>query len=355
MAITYQKVGDCVEAPWLIVAGLRRVRRRSLTMESFEAVVIGSGVNGLVAAAELGLAGWKVALIEQHPQLGGFVASGELTLPGYVHDTFSSWHPQFTSGGAYAALGEKLHAHGLQYANTDGAVTGSTAVTGSAVVYRDAAKTAEGLASTHDREAYMAMMDQMGARAGTVFGALGSEIRATKTMAKLGLGALRSQKLDGLEMLVRDAVMSGRSFMRGRFDGPQADQMWAPWLLHAGMSPDHATGGMMIPVLAMTLHGFGAPVVVGGAANFIKAFEGLFAELDVTVMTNRRAESIEVTDGVAGAVRHPVEVSAGSRAHPYGGRPVPLRSRRGSGACRPRSPVGVGRRHRSGRPAGAHQ
>lgn len=314
MAITYQKVGDCVEAPWLIVAGLRRVRRRSLTMESFEAVVIGSGVNGLVAAAELGLAGWKVALIEQHPQLGGFVASGELTLPGYVHDTFSSWHPQFTSGGAYAALGEKLHAHGLQYANTDGAVTGSTAVTGSAVVYRDAAKTAEGLASTHDRDAYMAMMDQMGARAGTVFGALGSEIRATKTMAKLGLGALRSQKLDGLEMLVRDAMMSGRSFMRGRFDGPQADQMWAPWLLHAGMSPDHATGGMMIPVLAMTLHGFGAPVVVGGAANFIKAFEGLFAELDVTVMTNRRAESIEVTDGVASGVVTDAGVVKASRA-----------------------------------------
>ena len=39
-------------------------------MESYDAVVIGSGVNGLVAAAELGLAGWSVAIVEQHADLG---------------------------------------------------------------------------------------------------------------------------------------------------------------------------------------------------------------------------------------------------------------------------------------------
>ena len=66
-------------------------------MSSYEAVVIGSGVNGLVAAAELALAGWRVAVIERREGLGGFIASGERTLPGFVHDTFSSWHPLFVS------------------------------------------------------------------------------------------------------------------------------------------------------------------------------------------------------------------------------------------------------------------
>ncbi|WP_239155121.1 FAD-dependent oxidoreductase [Amycolatopsis sp. FDAARGOS 1241] len=75
--------------------------------------MIGSGVNGLVAAAELAGAGWSVTLVERNDRLGGFIASEDRTLPGYVHDTFSSWHPLFVSGGAYAALGEELHRHGL--------------------------------------------------------------------------------------------------------------------------------------------------------------------------------------------------------------------------------------------------
>lgn len=271
-------------------------------MESYDAVVIGSGVNGLVAAAELGLAGWSVAIVEQHADLGGFIASGERTLPGYVHDTYSSWHPLFVSGGAYAALGDKLHEFGLEYSNTDGALTGSISSAGSAVAYRDPEKTADGFALKSDRDAYLGMMAQMGSRAGTVFGALGAELRTPKAITALGFGALRSQKVKGLEMLARDAVTSGRSFMKGRFEGPEADQIWAPWLLHAGMSPDNASGGVMIPVLAMALHGFGAPIVTGGAGNFVAAFRRLFDATGVTVLTGRRVESITIAGKIATGV-----------------------------------------------------
>ena len=271
-------------------------------MEPFDAVVIGSGVNGLVAAAELGLAGWRVAIIERNENLGGFIASGERTLPGYEHDIYSSWHPLFVSVGAYAAIGDKLHAHGLEYRNTDAALTGSVARDLTSVAYRDPQRTAEGFAEAHDQDAYVAMLDDMGARSGTVFGALGSDLRSKKTLAKLGFDALRKQKLDGVEMLARDALTSGRSFTRARFNGTEADQIWAPWLLHAGMSPDNASGGMMIPVLAATMHGFGLPIVAGGAGNFVAAFESLFAELGVTVMTGRTAESITVADQQATGV-----------------------------------------------------
>jgi len=113
-----------------------------------DAVVIGSGVNGLVAAAQLAKGGWSVALIEGSDRLGGFIATEERTLPGYLHDTYSSWHPLFVSGGAYAALGEDLHRHGLEYRNTDGLITGTVTDEGRVVLaHRDPAATAESSAT----------------------------------------------------------------------------------------------------------------------------------------------------------------------------------------------------------------
>jgi NADPH-dependent 2,4-dienoyl-CoA reductase/sulfur reductase-like enzyme len=92
-----------------------------------DAIVIGSGINGLVAAAELAQAGWSVILVERNAKIGGFIATEERTLPGYLHDTFSSWHPQFVTGPAYATLGQMLHQHGLEYRNIDNWVTASVA------------------------------------------------------------------------------------------------------------------------------------------------------------------------------------------------------------------------------------
>jgi phytoene dehydrogenase-like protein len=103
-----------------------------------DVIVVGSGINGLVAAAELAQAGWSVILVERDTKIGGFIASEERTLPGYLHDTFSSWHPLFVTGPAYAALGEMLHRHGLEYRNSDNWVTASVAEDGRVtLVHRD--------------------------------------------------------------------------------------------------------------------------------------------------------------------------------------------------------------------------
>src|SRR4029077_20042148 len=94
--------------------GLREPTRR----DEADAIVVGSGINGIVAAAELAQAGWSVILLERNADIGGFIATEERTLPGYLHDTFSSWHPLFVSGPAYAVVGDLLHRHGLEYRNT---------------------------------------------------------------------------------------------------------------------------------------------------------------------------------------------------------------------------------------------
>src|SRR5262249_57735374 len=77
------------------------------------------------------------------------------------------------------------------------------------------------------------------------------------------------------------------------------DRLWVPWLLHAGLSPDHASGGLMLPVLAATIHGFGLPVVAGGSGRFVEAFRGLLEELRVDIRTGCPVDRILVTDGRA--------------------------------------------------------
>ncbi|MBG6096825.1 phytoene desaturase family protein [Nocardioides luteus] len=270
-----------------------------------DAVIIGGGINAMVAAAELSGAGWSVTLIERNQELGGFIASGERTLPGYVHDTYSSWHPLFLAGPAYASLGADLHRHGLEYRNTDGYVTASVDDDGNvAIAHRDPERTAAGFEHAADRAFYLASLDRFVDNVDRVGSLLGTELHSWSAVRQ-GLGLLRSVGRRSGESWARDVLTSGRSWCRNGFAGTEVDQLWTPWLLHAGLSPDHASGGFMLPVLAATVHGFGLPVVAGGAGNFVAAFRGLLEERGVQIVTGLEVDSVQV------ARKRAVGVSAG--------------------------------------------
>ncbi|PWJ53556.1 Phytoene dehydrogenase-related protein [Quadrisphaera granulorum] len=264
-----------------------------------DVVVVGGGVNSLVAAAELAGAGWSVVVVEAAPHLGGFIASGEVTAPGYLHDVYSSWHPLFVTGGAYAALGADLHRHGLEYANTDGPLTASVTDDGRvSLAHRDPAATAAGFEHPEDGRAYLKHLDDFGRRAAGIGGLLGSELRSPRALGPV-TALLRAGGPRDSEALLRDAATSGRDWARREFRGHEVDHLWSPWLLHAGLSPDHASGGLMMPVFAATLHGAGLPVVVGGAGRFVEAFSRLLAERGVRVITGERVERVVVEGGRA--------------------------------------------------------
>lgn len=271
-------------------------------------VVIGSGINGMVAAAELAQAGIPTILLERSARIGGFIAAEEeRTLPGFRHDTYSSWHPLFVSSAAFGELGGELAARGLAYSNSETAVTASTAdVQGerrTAIAYRDPERTAAGFAQAEDRDAYLAMLAEFGTRAPTIFGALGAELGSSAVLGKLGWKALRGLKMAGVEELARDALTSARSYLRRTFTGWEVDAVWTPWGLHSGLGPDHATGGMMIPVFAAAMHQFGLPVVTGGVGSFLAAFESLLRDAGVDIRTGVEAEEIVVADGKVTGVR----------------------------------------------------
>src|ERR1700750_738642 len=83
----------------------------------YDAVVVGSGPNGLAAAITLQQKGLSVLLIEGKPTIGGGLRSAELTLPGYVHDICSAVHPLAVSSPFFKTL--PLAAHGLEFIYPD--------------------------------------------------------------------------------------------------------------------------------------------------------------------------------------------------------------------------------------------
>lgn len=272
-----------------------------------DVIVVGSGINGMVAAAELARAGRSVLLVERNARLGGFIASAQRTAPGYIHDTYSSWHSLFLAGPAYASLGEQLHEHGLVYRNTDSWAAASVADDGRVTMgHRDPARTVEAFEHDADRIAYLSMLDKIGENIAAINGFLGSEPRSWDLL-RHGAKLINTGGVRGAGGWLRQLATSGRAFCRREFRGGEVDHLFTPWLLHAGLGPDHASGGLMTGLLAAGLHGAGLPVVEGGADNFVAAFSALLDSLGVQVRTGTEVERILVEGGRA------IGVVAGSR------------------------------------------
>ena len=109
----------------------------------YDAVVVGSGPNGLAAAVRLAAAGHSVLVLEAADQIGGGTRSAELTLPGFTHDVCAAVH---ALGVSSPALSQKsLDAHGLSWVWPDLPLAHPLDGGRAGVMYRSVDQTANGL------------------------------------------------------------------------------------------------------------------------------------------------------------------------------------------------------------------
>jgi phytoene dehydrogenase-like protein len=271
-------------------------------MEEHDAVVIGGGHNGLVTAIALAGAGWDVAVVEQGPRLGGAVWSGELTVPGFVHDGHSTNHNLFLGSPFFARHGDELARHGLRYAVSATPFANAFGDGRSLRVVQDVEATIDGLdpADRPGWRALDALFDRIGPSLFGLFGAPPPGASTLPTTAPLARQLLADRR--NLGDLARLLMATPRAFADAHLVTDEAKAALACWGLHIDFGPDVAGGAMFAFLEAFSDQRNGMAIVEGGAGRMIDAMAAMLAARGGQVRTHARAARIEVRGGRAETV-----------------------------------------------------
>ena len=264
---------------------------------AFDYVIVGSGINGLVAAALLGKKGRKVMLLERNERIGGCIRTEEITAPGFVHDVMATTFVLFVTSPAYGALGADLAARGLEFAHSP-YPTGVLLPDGRHQIFSmDRARNIaafEALAAG-DGARYGADMERLGADAPFLFSLLGGSLWSWG-MLKIVAREAWKRGPRGLAAFFGQALTTARGWLEQHYRSPLFHALWAPWVLHTGLGPESAYSGQMSKVIAFALEAAGAPIVKGGARNLLRAFETLIRDQGGEIRTSTDVASIVLDD-----------------------------------------------------------
>ncbi|MGC0328369.1 phytoene dehydrogenase-like protein [Streptomyces sp. SAI-170] len=244
------------------------------------AVVVGSGPNGLAAALTLAAAGVRVRVVEAADVLGGGTRSGELTLPGLIHDECSAMHP-LGPGSAFARRFD-LAGAGLTWRWAPAEFAHPLDGGRGAVVVRSVAGTAAGLGA--GGRGWQRVFGPLTERFGTISEEFLQPVlhlpRHPFHLARLGAYA-------GLPA----------TLLAHRFGSPEAQALWIGAAAHA-FRPLNSLASSAIGVpLTASAHAFGWPVAEGGSAAIRDAVLVRAAEYGVRFETGRRVTSLDELGG----------------------------------------------------------
>lgn len=244
--------------------------------EQLDAIVVGSGPNGLVAAIELARAGWKVRVLEAAATPGGGTRSAELTLPGFLHDVCSAVHPLALASPAMRALG--LEAAGLEWVHPDIPLGHAVAPGRSALQHRSLTTTVEGLGV--DGPAWR--------------GAFAPSVRAGRNLTDGLLAPLDLPPSHPIAMArFAPTGLQPASWLARRFEGDLGPALLAGLAAHSVLDLDQVLTGGVAVMLGSLAHTVGWPVARGGSQRIADAMVTVLEQLGGEVMCDEPVRSLD--------------------------------------------------------------
>jgi len=240
----------------------------------YDAIVIGSGPNGLAAAITLQSAGLSVLLLEGRDTVGGGMRSAELTLPGFVHDVCSAIHPMAAASPFFRAL--PLHKFGLEYIHPPVLAAHPFDGGHAAILSRSLEQTASALGE--DQNFYLRTFRPL-----------------LKQWPDLAPNALRPIGIPrhplGFSRFGLKAITSARSFAR-KFRTREAQGLFAGMAAHSVQPLTNLSSAAIGIVLMTAGHASGWPIARGGSQSIADALASYFASLGGTIETGSYVTSL---------------------------------------------------------------
>ena len=232
-----------------------------------DAVVIGSGPNGLAAAVELARNGASVVVYEAHEAIGGGTRTGEVTLPGFHHDLCSACHPMGILSPFFRSL--PLDRYGLRWRQSGVSVAHPLDDAPAALLVRSIEATADGLGP--DASRYRRLVTPFVERADELLvdalAPLGLP-RSPLLMARFGLASLRSTEQ-----------------LAATFRSPRTRALLAGCSGHATQPLDNLLTAAMTLMFLVSSHVEDWPVAEGGSWAITRALAGLLEDMGGRIVT----------------------------------------------------------------------
>ncbi|MFB6849165.1 phytoene desaturase family protein [Streptomyces sp. NPDC056373] len=264
-----------------------------------DAVVIGAGPNGLVAANVLADAGWHVEVLEEQPEPGGAVRHDRGVDPAFVNDLFSSFYPLAAASPVLAAL--RPEEHGLRWSHAPSVLAHPLTDGSCAVLDRNVDATAASLDAfgPGDGAAWQRLHDVWESLRPDLLDALFTPFPPVRATARL---ALRLRAAGGLRM-ARSLVLPARRLGEEEFRGQGGRLLLAGNALHADLAPESAGSGGFGWLMAMLGQSYGFPVPAGGSGALTTALVRRLESRGGRVRCGQRVERIVIRGGRALGVR----------------------------------------------------
>ncbi len=264
-----------------------------------DAVVIGAGPNGLVAANVLADAGWRVLVVEEQPEPGGGVRSGEPLGEGRVVDFCSAFYPFAVASPAITALG--LEHYGLRWSHAPQVLAHPLRDGRCAVLGRDLDATAESMETfaPGDGQAWRrltSLWDELG-------DALVEAIFTPFPPVAAGARLARRLRVAGGLRFARMALTPVRRFAEEEFAGDGGRLLLAGCALHADLTPETTASTAFGWLLSQLGQHVGFPVPVGGARALTDALVRRLEERGGRVRCGDAVTEVLVRSGRAVGVR----------------------------------------------------